>query len=299
MKIITIVSGKGGVGKSTVGAVLIHLLSSKLGKDKIIGIDCDVDAADLHLLLGKNSKVIEEYEDESSEKAFIDYDKCISCGKCDVCRFNALKLNDKKQPVIDKYACEGCGACAVVCPVNAINIKPVKNAVIRVLETKYSLLITGQLKMGESGSGNVVTALKNKAKSVIKKKSLSPNYIIQDSAAGISCPVIASINGSDYVVAVTEPTPSGLFDLKRVLKIVNHFKIPFGIIINKFDINPEMTEKIEQIYPDNILTKIPFDKKIVESIVNMHPLTEIYPEFTIYFSPVIDIISDTKTRNNK
>jgi len=287
MKTITVASGKGGVGKSTVSASLVHLLSSQLGREKVIAVDCDVDAADLHLLLGKDSKTIEEYQTESSDKAIVDYDKCVNCGKCNVCRFNALKLDKNNRPVIDKYACEGCGACTLACPHGAISIRPVKNAKVKVVDTDYCLLITGQLNMGESGSGKVVTTLKKKVTDIIQQKELSPEYVIRDSAAGISCPVIASINGSDYVVIVTEPTPTGLFDMQRVLEIVNQFNIPFGIVINKFDIAPEITDKIEQMFPGLILARIPYDKKVVDAVVNMKPLTEIYPEFERFFTPII------------
>lgn len=289
MKTITIVSGKGGVGKSTISASIVHLLSSRFGKEKVLAVDCDVDAADLHLLLGEG-RIVEEYEIESSEKATVDYEKCIACGKCNVCRFNALILVDNR-PVIDKYACEGCGACSILCPTNAITLSPVKNAVVRVMDTDYSILITGQLKMGESGSGKVVTELKNKAVEVAKSMDSPSEYIIRDSAAGISCPVIASINGSDYVVVVTEPTPTGLFDLKRVISIVERFNIPYGVVINKHDANPALTERIENEYKGLVLTKIPYNKKVVDAAVNRIPLTRLYPEFKEPIRTVIEKIT--------
>lgn len=290
---ITVVSGKGGVGKSTLSASLVHMLTERFGKDNIVSVDCDVDAADLHIFLGRGATVLEEYEAESSEKAFVDYDRCTSCGRCDVCRFNALRLVDG-QPVIDRYACEGCGACTVLCPTDAIQIKPVKNAVIRVLDTEYGILVTGQLRIGESGSGKIVTLLKDKVNQMISDGRIRPRYVIRDGAAGISCPVIASVNGSDYVIVVTEPTLSGLVDMERVLEIVEQFGIPYGIVINKHDANPVLTERIKNEYRGLVLTKIPYDRKVVEAAVNRTPLTLLHPEFKGYIRPVIEKITSLR-----
>jgi len=209
MKIV-VASGKGGVGKSMLSSSLALLFS----KDKkIVACDCDVDAPNLGLWLGitdwdKSEKI------STSFKAKIDQSKCTKCGKCkDICRFFAVEENDNEF-IINPFLCEGCGACQLVCPVDAIEIKPVKNGELREKKTEYGFhLISGQLYPGESGSGKIVEELREKS------KQYDHDVMILDSAAGIGCPVIASIRGCDYAVLVTEPTPSGFSDLKRILGI--------------------------------------------------------------------------------
>ena len=172
---------------------------------------------------------------------------------------------------INPFLCEGCGACKLVCPVNAIEIKEVKNGEIRINHTKYNFpLISGKLYPGESGSGKIVEELKRKV------EEFEYEIAILDSSAGIGCPVIASIRGSDYAVLIAEPTPSGFSDLKRVLEIVNYFQIPYGIVVNKWNINPEISNKIEKWSKEKFLGKISYDKKVIESIVNLKPI--IYSE---------------------
>jgi len=262
MKIV-VASGKGGVGKSMLASALILLFSKE---KKVVACDCDVDAPNLGLWLG-----ITEYDTKekvsTSEKAFIDKKKCIRCGKCkEVCNFRAIeKKNDEFE--VNPFLCEGCGACKLVCPVNAIKIKPVKNGEIRVNKTKYNFpLISGKLYVGETGSGKIVEELKRKT------EEFSYDIAIFDSPAGIGCPVIASVRGTDYAILVTEPTPSGFSDLKRILEIVNHFQIPYGIVINKYDINQKVSEEIEKWAKEKFLGKISYDKKVIDCIVNLKPI---------------------------
>jgi MinD superfamily P-loop ATPase len=262
MKIV-VASGKGGVGKSMLASALILLFSKE---KKVVACDCDVDAPNLGLWLG-----ITEYDTKekvsTSEKAFIDKKKCIRCGKCkEVCNFKAIeKKNDEFE--VNPFLCEGCGACKLVCPVNAIKIKPVKNGEIRVNKTKYNFpLISGKLYVGETGSGKIVEELKRKT------EEFSYDIAIFDSPAGIGCPVIASVRGTDYAILVTEPTPSGFSDLKRILEIVNHFQIPYGIVINKYDINQKVSEEIEKWAKEKFLGKISYDKKVIDCIVNLKPI---------------------------
>jgi MinD superfamily P-loop ATPase len=262
MKIV-VASGKGGVGKSMLASALTLLFSKE---KKVVACDCDVDAPNLGLWLG-----ITEYDTKekvsTSEKAFIDKKKCIRCGKCiGVCNFRAIeKKNDEFE--VNPFLCEGCGACKLVCPVNAIKIKPVKNGEIRINKTKYNFpLISGKLYVGETGSGKIVEELKNKT------EEFSYDVAIFDSPAGIGCPVIASVRGTDYAILVTEPTPSGFSDLKRILEIVNHFQIPYGIVINKYDINQKVSEEIEKWAKEKLLGKISYDKKVIDCIVNLKPI---------------------------
>jgi MinD superfamily P-loop ATPase len=262
MKIV-VASGKGGVGKSMLASSLAILFSEN---KKVVACDCDVDAPNMGLWLG-----IEDYDKSekisTSEKAEIDQEKCIKCGKCkEICRFSAIELIDGEYRV-NPFLCEGCGACRIVCPVGAITLKEVKNGELRDKNTEYGFpLVYGQLYPGEAGSGKIVEVLREKA------GKFGHDIMVMDAAAGIGCPVIASLRNTDFAVLVTEPTPSGFSDLKRVLEIVNHFKIPYGIVINKWDINKAASKEIEEWAGDNMLGKISYDKKVIESIVSLKPV---------------------------
>lgn len=272
MKIITILSGKGGVGKSSITASLGVALSQN---NKIILADCDVDASNLALVFGKNESDFIEWEDISTnQKAVFDLEKCKSCKKCyNACNFNALDWV-KNKPQLKKFSCEGCGIADIICPFGAIKLVNVKNAKIGYVETKYNFkIVSSQLNIGESGSGKLVSEVKQKAKKIAQDSEI----MLVDSAAGIGCPVIASVSGSDCCVVVVEPTPSSLFDMERALKVVKYFKIPSQIIINKFDLNLEYCKKIEQFAKDNemeIIGKLPYDKIYIESLVEMTPVIE-------------------------
>ena len=294
MKKITILSGKGGVGKSSIAASLAVLLARR---NRIIAADCDVDAPNLALVLGvKKFRKTEKIQ--TSEKAVIEHKKCSSCKKCfNSCYFNAIEWKNDK-PIINNLLCEGCGVCQLVCPENAIKLIKVENAAIGYGKTKYGFeIISGQLKVGESGSGKVVSYVKTKAEKIGKKENAK--IMITDAAAGIGCPVIASIAGSDYVVAITEPTPSALSDLNRALQMVNHFKIPAGIVINRYDINRGFSRKIEKFAKKEnikILEKIPYDRKFVDALVNLKPIV-IYDKSKIKIFE--NIINNIFLRENK
>jgi len=291
MKTITIFSGKGGTGKTTVSSCLAIMLSRE---QKIVTADCDVDAPNLGLSLGLKEKDYSSFiKIRASEKAELIKEKCNGCKKCfNVCSFNAIKWDKKKNiPVFDNLLCEGCGTCKIVCPENAIKLKKVENATISVGKAYDFGIVSGQLKMGESGSGRIVMEVKRKAREIARKENAE--LILVDSAAGIGCPVIASINGSDYVIAVTEPTPSALSDLKRGLKIVNHFGIPCGIVINKYDLNKEFSNKIEKFASKNkipILGKIPYNKEFVNALVNLRPAVVYNKKFELLFKKIMDNI---------
>jgi len=271
MKTITVLSGKGGVGKSSITASLAVAFSEK---KKIICADCDVDASNLSLVLGVR-KMDSSEEISTSSKAVFDLDKCNSCKKCfDACHFDAIEWVDEKPRLLD-FSCEGCGVCRMICPQDAIKIETVRNAELGHVKTQYGFVVVGaQLGIGESGSGEVVSVVKNKAEKLGKDSDI----MLVDSAAGIGCPVIASVTGSDYCIVITEPTPSGISDMKRAIEIIDHFRIPYSIIINKHDINANNTKIIEEFASENgvkVLKKIPYKRVFMDALVNMTPVIEL------------------------
>lgn len=262
-KQIVILSGKGGTGKTTVATAL-----SVIAEAKIV-IDTDVDAANMHLVF--DYYINSEYDYYGGKKAEINSDKCSQCGICEsVCRFDAIK--DFK---VDRTSCEGCGFCFRVCPDDAISFYESKSGVFLECELEdQSKFYYAQLLAGEGNSGKLVSEIKKKAYEQAKE---NVKWIIVDGPPGIGCPVNASLSGADFVVIVTEPTQSGLHDLKRLVDLLKIFKIPSAVIINKFDMNTEMSKSIEQyIEPQGIslLAKIPFDKQFIKAIQNSKSIIE-------------------------
>ena len=301
MKIV-ITSGKGGVGKSMLASSLAILFSKS---KKVVALDCDVDAPNLAIWLNEIKDSGKKIPVVTSAKPIIDYKKCDGCGLCaKECRFGAMKMVKGKpsaklrvRPKVNPFLCEGCGVCEIVCPQKAIKLKSVQNGEIIIKNTKYGFpLIIGNLLPGETGSGKIITELKKEASVVTsaladKDKFKQEVIMILDSSPGTGCPVIAALQDSDFVILVTEPTPSAFSDLKRVLEVVNYFNLPYKIVINKWDINPEMTDKIEKwAFRRGVLTKlgrtfssragkgilgkISYDKKIFKAVSNLKPIVE-------------------------
>jgi len=290
MKTLTILSGKGGTGKTTLSASLAVLLARK---KKIITADCDADAPNLGLALGLKEKDFSSWQNvQTNEKAVLNEKKCNGCKKClQVCNFGAIDWDEKKnKPVFNSMLCEGCGSCMLVCPQNAIRLVKINNGKIGFAKTKYGFdLISGQLKIGATGSGKIVSLIKNKAELLGKKQKAE--ILLVDSAAGVGCPVIASIQGSDFIVAITEPTPSALNDLKRALQTVEHFRIPYGIVINKYDLNKEFSKKIEKFaekFKIPLLGKIPYNKNFVHALVNLTPIVVYDKKFEKLFLKILE-----------
>jgi MinD superfamily P-loop ATPase len=272
MREIVILSGKGGVGKSSIVASLGVIYAQKY---KLILVDTDVDAPNLNLVLGATSRDSEQIT--ASSKAQIDYDKCIGCMTCkDVCKFSSII--GEEQPIIIPYSCEGCGACTITCPEDAIEIKEVVNGQLNIFDAENMLLVAGELHIGETSSGRLVDIVKKRARQEAENSQVE--MILTDGPPGIGCPVIASVKGADYVVLVTEPTPAALNDLKRVVEVVKHFRTPLGIALNRSDIHLESNSAIKQFAQDNgfpILSEIPYDKSMPMAVANAQPVISAYP----------------------
>jgi MinD superfamily P-loop ATPase len=263
MKEIVVLSGKGGTGKTSIVASF-----AALAQNKVLA-DCDVDAADLHLLL--KSEVKEEKEFWSGQVSFIDEGKCTECGLCqELCHFGAI--NDFK---VDPISCEGCGFCYQVCPVDAITMKDSMSGHWFISETKYGFLCHARLGIGQENSGKLVALVRKNAKTIAEREH--SDLIITDGPPGIGCPVISSLSGANLALLVTEPTLSGIHDLERVIGVCRHFGVPALVCINKYDINEENTRRIETYCGSEgieMAARISFDNVVTEAIVHGLPVVE-------------------------
>lgn len=265
MKQLTVISGKGGTGKTTLTASFVSLV------EKVIIADCDVDAPDLHLIL--NPKLKESIKFSGLKIAVRDYEKCNECGICrEHCRFDAIDVHFNIQE-----SCEGCGVCEYVCPENAIRMMERNSGEAFISDTRFGPMSHAKLNIGEEASGKLVTLVRNNAKLLAEKHCI--DLIIIDGPPGIGCPVIAAISGVDLVLAVTEPTLAGIHDLKRIVSVAEHFSIPSAVCINKYDINIENTKKIEDYCSRNgleILEKLPYDTVAVKAMIEGESVVEYY-----------------------
>jgi len=263
MRELVVLSGKGGTGKTSIVGSLAALAQSK------VLADCDVDAADLHLLLGPSIK--EDNEFWSGQVAVIDENKCTQCGLCqDVCRFHAI--SDFK---VNPISCEGCGFCSHICPAEAIAMKENLAGRWFISDTKYGTLVHAKLGIAQENSGKLVALVRQQARQIANNEERG--LIISDGPPGIGCPVISSLSGASLALLVTEPTLSGIHDLERVLGVCQHFGVQPLVCINKYDINEENSHQIESYclsHGVKVAGEIPFDNVVTESIVRGIPVVE-------------------------
>ncbi len=274
---LVVASGKGGVGKSTLTAVLAIELARR--GVKLVAADADAEAPNLHLVLG-----VEKWDDVREHVegriAYIVEEKCTGCGLCiKACPFDAIEVVEGKYR-INEVVCEGCYTCALVCPEKAIRYR--KNIVagyLRVAKrTVYGFpLVSAEIVPGRPNSGKLVTAVKGVARAILGSEGL----LLLDAAAGIGCQVISSMAGAHIAILVAEPTPASLNDLKRAHKLAKHFGLASAVVINKYDLDEDYAGVIEEYARENnmpVLGKIPYDDSVPKSMAQMKPVTELYPD---------------------
>ncbi|MCB9014796.1 MAG: ATP-binding protein [Lentimicrobiaceae bacterium] len=269
MKEIVVISGKGGTGKTSITASFAVLAGTS-----VVVADCDVDAADMHLLMQPRVDVTEDFY--SGQIANINQSQCTRCGKCiNICRFDAISLRNK-QYIIDPLSCEGCGYCARICPTKAIVNRERLAGQWYISNIKTgSLMVHAKLGIGADNSGKLVAKVKDEAKEIALEERRE--IVLIDGPPGVGCPVLSSLSGSNYVVLVTEPTVSGLHDLKRVYDLVKKFRIKAGCIINKADVNPAKTAEIKQFLTrENIahISDLPYDENFTKAMTQGKTIVE-------------------------
>ncbi len=271
MQELVIISGKGGTGKTSLTAAFAALAQP------VALADCDVDAADLHLLLHPRIRQREEFR--SGATAVIDAECCVQCGACRAaCRFDAIDAAF----VVDPLACEGCRVCLYACPVQAVTMEENVCGEWFVSDTDYGAMAHAALGVAAENSGKLVATVRQQAKRIAEEEGR--DLILIDGSPGIGCPVISSIAGASLVCVVTEPTLSGLHDLRRVIDLTAHFNIPATVCVNKADINPAMTAQIAAYCAERALPvagTLPYDPLITEAVIRQRPVTELAPDAAI------------------
>ncbi|WP_027722385.1 ATP-binding protein [Maridesulfovibrio zosterae] len=268
MKQLVVISGKGGTGKTSVVSAL-----AALGPKKVLA-DCDVDAADLHLIL--NPDIVETTDFFSGERPIINPEICTQCGLCsEHCKFDAIS----KDCSIIPEKCEGCGVCSFVCPVQAVSISPRKCGQWFKSDTRFGTMIHAKLGIGEENSGKLVTTVRNASAEAAKAEGAE--LVLVDGSPGVGCPVIASLTNADLALFVAEPTITAVHDLKRVHKLTEHFKIPSMAIINKCGINAEQENVIRSFCSEKdiiLAGELPYDTVFTKAQIEALSVVEYDPE---------------------
>lgn len=264
MKQLTVISGKGGTGKTTFTAAF-----ASLAKNAVIA-DCDVDAADMHLIL--KPKIMKKEDYSGLEVARIDPELCTGCGKCrEFCRYGAVNENFE----VDSYGCEGCAVCTIVCPSGVISMEKKVSGQVFSSETRFGPMAHARLGIGEETSGKLVSAVRSNAKKLAEQ--YHKDLILIDGPPGTGCSAIAAITGTTLVLVVSEPTVSGIYDLKRVIELIAHFMIPTVVCINKYDINEKNTHLIESFCAElgiPVIGRLPYNDIITKAMLQEQTLIE-------------------------
>jgi len=269
MREVVVISGKGGTGKTSLSASFAYLE----GSNALVS-DCDVDAANMHLLLDANFQSQTDFF--SGEIAIIDEDSCINCGDCfDACKFDAITEGDDFH-IVDPISCEGCHYCFRVCEHDSIVMQTQKAGNIFISDIKNSTqMVHAKLGFAAENSGKLVAKVKTEAKILAVRGD--KEFVITDGSPGIGCPVISSLSGASLVVLVTEATVSGLHDLKRVQELVKTFNLKAVCIINKYDLNAKVTQKIEEFLDNEnieVVAKLPYDETFTKALAKAQPIVE-------------------------
>ena len=272
MRELVVVSGKGGTGKTSIVASFAALAENS------VFADCDVDAADLHLVLAPEVKHREEFR--AGRVARIRQDDCTACGKCEeLCRFEAVRKNGAESSqetyTVDEIACEGCGVCVWFCPATAIDFPEKVSGEWFVSDTRHGPMVHAKLGIAEENSGKLVSRIRKEARAIAERDGR--RLIIADGSPGIGCPVIASIAGADMVLLVAEPTVSGLHDLERVADLCSQLRARATVSVNKSDINPDMTERIEDRARERALEflgRVPYDEDVTKAQIEGKSVVE-------------------------
>lgn len=269
MREIVIISGKGGTGKTSLAAAFAALATNS------VLCDADVDAADLHLLM--QPEVQQRTDFMGGSKALINPGLCTGCGTCrTLCRFDAIS----EAIAVDPIRCEGCGVCVDFCPAQAIDFPVQRCGEWYISDTRFGPMVHARLGIAEENSGKLVSLVRKETRQLAEERG--HDLILTDGPPGIGCPVIAAIGGATVLVIVVEPTVSGIHDMERVIDLAAHFRIPGMVCVNKFDLNVEMTEAIEQMAQKHnvaLLGRVPFDPVFTRSMVAGKTLFE-YGEAT-------------------
>ena len=271
-KQLVVLSGKGGTGKTSLVAAL-----AALATDKVLA-DCDVDAADLHLVLDPRQKRRERFM--AGKEAWIVPERCCGCGLCmEYCRFDAISAaeNGVGKPIyaVDPVACEGCGLCTLVCTPRAVQMRDSERGEWFVSDTRQGPLVHARLNIGGENSGKLVTVVRTQALALARE--IGADLVLVDGPPGIGCPVIASVTGADLVLAVTEPTVSGSHDLERLVRLVRGFGLPLAVCINKTDLNPEIADRIRDLCAAHeipVVGELDYDTAVVQAQVEGKSIVE-------------------------